>query len=96
MLKEENKQKLFAEADSLVDKILSCPRIKLPNSQTLILDGVETGVLLSGFPQHRRRKNTDVTDIYFTSFGSAGITPTLDLTQIAKTKKRGSWIPLKV
>ena len=40
-LKEINK-KLFSKADSLVDKILTCPRIKLSNSQTLILDGVET------------------------------------------------------
>ena len=45
-----NKQ-LFAKADSLVDEILSCPRINCSNSQTLIFDGVETGVLLSDFAQ---------------------------------------------
>ena len=51
--KELNKQ-LFAAADSSVDKILSCPRIKLSNSQTLILDGVQTGALPSDFAQKLR------------------------------------------
>ena len=41
--KKEINKKLFSKADSLVDKILSCPRIKLSNSQTLFLDGVEIG-----------------------------------------------------
>ena len=38
--KKEKNKKLFSKADSSVDKILSCPHIKLSNSQTLILDGV--------------------------------------------------------
>ena len=62
-LKKEIKKKLFSEADSLVDKILSCPRIKLSNSQTLIVDGVETGIFLSDFAQQLRRKNADVPDV---------------------------------
>ena len=45
-LKKEINKKLFSKADSLVDKILSCPRIKLSNSPTLISDGVETGFFL--------------------------------------------------
>ena len=48
---------LFAKAESLADKLLSCPQIKLSKSQTLILDGVETGVLLPNFAQQPRRKN---------------------------------------
>ena len=44
-LKKEINEKLFAKADFLVDKILCCPRIKLSNTQTLLLAGVETGVL---------------------------------------------------
>ena len=39
-------KKLFGKADPLTDKILSCSRIKLSNSQTKILDGVDTGVLI--------------------------------------------------
>ena len=35
-------KKFFAAADSLVDKILSCPRIKPSTFQNLTLDGVKT------------------------------------------------------
>ena len=40
----EINKKLFSKADSLLDKILCCPCIKISNSQTLILDGVEIGI----------------------------------------------------
>ena len=43
--KRDINKKLFGEADTLKDKILSGSRIKLSNSQTLSLDGVDTGVL---------------------------------------------------
>ena len=95
-LKKEVNKKLFCKADSLVDKILSCPRIKLSNSQTIILDGVDTGVLISDFTLHLRRKNADVPDIYFTLLDAAGISPSLVFNQNAKAKDRGSWIPFKV
>ena len=55
-LKRELNKKLFGKADTLIDKILSCSRIKLSNSQTKILDGVDTGVLISDFTLHLRRK----------------------------------------
>ena len=38
--------------DNLIDKVLSCSRIKLSNSQTIIWDGVDTGVLISDFTLH--------------------------------------------
>ena len=95
-LKKEINKKLFSKADSLVDKILSFPRIKLSHSQTLILDGVETGILLLDFAQQLRRKNADVPDIYFTLLDAAGISPTLILNQNAKAKERGSWLPFKI
>ena len=95
-LKKEINKKFFSKADSLVEKILSCPRIKLSNSQTLILAGVETGLFLSVFVQQLRCKNADVPDIYFTLLDAAGITPTLILNQNVKAKERGSWVPLKI
>ena len=49
-------KKLFGKADPLIDKILSCSRIKLSNSQTTILDGVDTGVLISDFTLHLLEK----------------------------------------
>ena len=94
-LKKEINKKLFSKADSLVDKILSCPHIEFSNSQTLILDGVETGIFLSDFAQQLRRKNAEVSDIYFTLLDAAGISPTLILNQNAKTKEKGSWVPFE-
>ena len=49
-------KKLFGKAEPLIDKILSCSRIKLSISQTIIWDGVDTGVLTSDFTLHLRRK----------------------------------------
>ena len=89
-------KKLFDEADTLIDKILSCSRIKLSNSQTKNLDGVDIGVLNSDFTQRLRRKNADVPDIYFTLLDAAGKSPSLVFNQIAKAKERGSWVPFKV
>ena len=89
-------KKLFGKADPLRDKILSCSRIKLSNSQTKILDGVDTGVLISDFTLYLRRKNADVPEDYFTLLDAAGISPTLVFNQNAKAKNRGSWVPFKV
>ena len=92
----EINKKFFSKADPLIDKILSCSRIKLSNSQRLFLDGIDTGVLISDFTLHLRGKNADVSDIYFTLLDAAGISPSLVFTQNAKTKDRGSWVPFKV
>ena len=89
-------KKLFGKADTLTDKVLSCSRIKLSNSQTRFLDGVDTGVLFSDFTLHSRRKNSDVPDIYFTLLDAAEISPSLVFNQTAKAKDRGSWVPFKV
>ena len=83
-------------ADSLIDKVLCCSRIKLSNSERIIWDGVDTGVLISDFTLHLRRKNADVPDIYFTLLDAAGISPSLVFNQNAKAKDRGSWVPFKV
>ena len=95
-LKKEINKKLYSKADSFVDKSLSCVRIKLSISQTLILDGVETGIFLSGFAPQLHCKNADVPDIYFTFFDAAGLSPILFLNQNAKTKERGSWVIFKI
>ena len=95
-LRRDVNKKLFGKADTLIDKILSCSRIKLSNSQTIILDGVDTGVLISDFTLRLRRKNADVPDIYFTLLDAAGISPFLVFNQNAKAKDRGSWVPFKV
>ena len=53
-LKRDINKKLFGKADTLIDKNLPCSRIKLSNSQTIILDSVDTGVLISDFTLHLR------------------------------------------
>ena len=95
-LKRDINKKLFGKADSLIDKILSCSRIKLSKLQTIVLDGVDTGVLISDITLHLRRKNADVPDIHFTLLDAAGISPSLVFNQKAKTKDRGNWVPFKV
>ena len=95
-LKKETNKKLFSKGDSLVDKILSCPRIRLLNSQTLILDVLKTGFFLSNFAQQLRRKNADVPDIYFSLLDAAGISLTLILNQNYKAKRRRSRVLFKI
>ena len=73
----DNNKKLFGKADTLIDKILSCPGIKFSNSQTIILDGVDTEVLIPDFTLRLRRKNAVVPDSYFTLLEAAGISPSL-------------------
>ena len=90
-LKRDINKKHFGKADSLIDKIFSCSGIKLLNSQTKILDGVDTGVLTLDFTLHLRRKNAEVPDIYFTLLDAAGVSPSLVSNQNAKAKDRGSW-----
>ena len=84
-LKKGINKKLFSKADTLIDKILSCLRIKLSNAQTFTLDSVETEVFLSDFAQQLRRKNADTPDIYFTLLDAAGKSPTLMLNQNARS-----------
>ena len=79
---------MLTKADSLVDKNPSCPRTKLSNSQTSILDGVKIEVLLSHIAVQMRSKNTDVTDSLFTSPGAAEISPKIVLNLNAKTKEK--------
>ena len=55
----------------------------------------DTGVLISDFTLHSRRKNVDVPDNYFTLLDAAGISLSLVFNQNAKAEDRGSWIPFK-
>ena len=95
-LKEDMKKKLFGKANTLRDKTLSCSRIKASSLQTTILNGADTGVLISDFTLHLRQKNVGVPDIYFTLIDDAGISASLVFNQNVKAKDRGSWVPFKV
>ena len=95
-LKKEINQQLTTSASPLVNKTLESPRIKVSNSNTLILDGIETGVLLKDFVQRLMRKNVPIPDIYFTLLDAASITPDIVVNSHAKGKERGAWIPFKI
>ena len=83
-LKNEINQQLNTSASPLVNKILASPRMKLSDSNTLILHGIETGVLLKDFARRLKRKNVPVPDIYFTSLDAASITPDIVVNSHAK------------
>ena len=87
-LKKEINQQLSTSVSPLVKKIKESPRIKLSNSNTLILDGKETGVLLRDFAQRLRRKNVLIPHIYFTLLDAASITPEIVVNSHAKGKKK--------
>ena len=96
LLNRDTNKKLFGKADTLIDKIFSCSRIKLSNWQTIVLDCVDTGVLTSNFTLHLRRENVDSPDVYFILLDAAGISPSLVFNQNAKATDRGSWVPFEV
>ena len=95
-LKKEINQQLSTSASTLVNKILESPCIRLSNSNTLFLDGIETGVLLKDFAQRLKRKSVPIPDIYFTLLDAASITPNLVVNSHANGKERGAWIPFKI
>ena len=95
-LKKEINQQLSTSASPLVNKILESRLIKLSNSNTLILDGTDTGGLLKDFAQPLKRKNVPVPDIYFTLLDAASITPDIVVNSHAKGTERGAWIPFKI
>ena len=74
-IKKEINQQLRTSASPLANKSLESPRIKLSNSNTLILDGIGTGVLLNDLAQRLMRKHVPVPNFYFILFDAASITP---------------------
>lgn len=82
--------------NSLVDSILSSPRLRLSSSDTILLDGRDTNVSLVDFIYKIKRKNEDFPDIYFTILDAAKLTPSKVINRNAKEKDRGSWIPFKI
>ena len=49
-----------------MDKVLSCPCIKLSKSHTFFLDDEKTGYIMLNFPQQVRRDKANVLDVYLT------------------------------
>ena len=85
-VKKDINKSLFGKADSLVDKVISSPRMRLSPSNFLILGGGDTGVSLTDFAQTLKRKNAEVPDIFFTLLDAADITRRLVSNKNAKEK----------
>ena len=95
-VKKDINEHLFAKAYSLVDEVLSSPRIKLSTSNFLIMDGRGNGVPLADFAETLKRKNAEVPDICFTLLDAADITTSLVLKENARQKEKGIWFPLNI
>ena len=80
----------------LIDLNLNSPRIKLSQSENIILDNRDTKESIVDFVCALKRKNTDFTDIYFTILEATQIPPKLVANKNAKAKDRGTWIPFKI
>ena len=61
---------------------------KLSKLNTIILDGIETGVLLKDFAQHLKRKDVARPDIDFTLLDEVSNTPDFVINSHAKAKKK--------
>ena len=85
-IKKEINQHLTTSATPLLNKVLESPRINLSFFNTMILDGIETGVVSEDFPRRLKRKNVPIPDIYFILLDAASITPNLVVNSHAKGK----------
>ena len=79
-----------------IDLILNSPRIKLSQSDNIILNNRDTKESIVDFVCTLKRKNTNFPDIYFTILEATQITPKLVINKNAKAKDRGTWIPFKI
>ena len=77
----------------IVELILNSPRIKLSQSDKIILDNRHTKESIVDFVCALKRKNTDFPDNYFTILEATQLPPKL---KNAKAKDRGTWIPFKI
>ena len=78
------------------DLILNSPRIKLSQSDNIILDNRDTKESIVDFVCALKRKNTNFPDIYFTILEANHIPPKLVINKNAKAKDRGTWILFKI
>ena len=80
----------------IIDLILNSPKIKISQSDNIILDNRDTKESIVDFVCALKRKNTDFPDIYFTILEATHIPPKIVINMNAKAKDRGTWIPFKI
>ena len=80
----------------LIDSVLHPQKIKLSQSDKIILGNRDTKESIADFVCALKRRNTDYRDIYFTILEATPLTPKLVIHKNAKAKNSGSWIPFKI
>ena len=89
-MKIDINENLFAQADSLVDKVLSSARIKRLPSNFLIPDGRDTGVSLTDFAETLKRKNAEVPDNFLLYLMLLILHPAWFSRKMPKKKREGA------
>ena len=79
-----------------IDLILNSPRIKISQSDNIIVDNRDTKESIVDFVCALRQKNTNFPDIYFTILEATHIPPKLVINKNAKAKDRGTWVHFKI
>ena len=73
--------------EHIIDLILNSPRIKLSQSDNIILDNRGTKESIVDFVCALKRKNKDFSDNYFTFLEATQVPPKLVINRNAKTKR---------
>ena len=76
----------------IIDLILNSPRIKLSQSDKIILGNRDTKESIVDCVCVPKRKKIDFPDIYFTILEATQLPPKLVINKNAKAKDRGTWI----
>ena len=72
----------------LIDLILNSPRVKLGQSENIILENRDTKESIVDFVRALKQKNTDFADIYVTILEANQIPPKLVINENAKAKRK--------
>ena len=80
----------------LIDLILNSPRIRLSQSENIILGNRDTKELIVDTVCALKRKNTDFPDIYLTILEATQIPPKLVINTNAKAKDSGTFILFEI
>lgn len=79
-----------------VDTLLKSQRIKLSESDTIILDDRDTFVPIVDFIVATKQKHKSLPDVYFTILHASDLNPSFVKNQDAKSTDRGNWVPFHI
>ena len=89
-------KKFISSATPSLNKMLEFPRKKLSKSNTMLLDAIETGLLLREIGKHLKRKDVAIPKKYVTLLDAVSITPDVVINSHDKAKERGDWIFFRI